>query len=235
MDTEKNDNVITIFIAGDSTAANKTPEVYPESSWGEAIGQFFNEKVRISNHAMNGRSSKSFVDEGRLQAILDQIKEGDYLFIQFAHNDEKEQDPTRYTDPRTTYKQYLRMYIDGARAKRAIPVLLTPVNRRFFENGKIINTHREYYRAMKELAEEMSVPLIEVCEKRRVLFERTGEEKTKEIFLWVKPGEYPNYPNGKQDNTHFSTKGAVEIAKLVVDGIKNDIDSPLKEYLKDNA
>jgi len=232
MDNTGNQKTITIFIAGDSTAANKTPEVFPEGSWGEVIGQFFNEKVKISNHAANGRSSKSFVEEGRLQAILDEINEGDYLFIQFGHNDEKQNDPTRYTDPQTTYKEYLKMYIDGARGKGAFPVLLTPVNRRFFENGKIINTHKEYCKAMKELAEEMSVPLIDVCEKSRVLFEQLGEEETKEIFLWVEPGKYPAYPKGKQDNTHFKKEGAVEIAKLIVDGIKNDIDCPLKEYLK---
>jgi len=197
---------IAIYIAGDSTAANKTPDVFPETGWGQVIGDFFNENVKINNHAVNGRSSKSFVEEGRLEAILKEIKAGDYLFIQFGHNDEKEQG--------------------------AYPVLLTPVNRRLFENGRIINTHREYCKAMKELALELNVPLIDVCEKSRALFEELGEEKTKEIFLWVEPGQYPAYPEGKQDNTHFSRQGAIEIAKLIVDGIKNDIDLPLKNFLK---
>ncbi len=223
---------IAIYIAGDSTAANETPDVFPETGWGQVIGDFFNENVKINNHAVNGRSSKSFVEEGRLEAILKEIKAGDYLFIQFGHNDEKEHDPSRYTEPQTTYKYYLRLFIEGARSKGAYPVLLTPVNRRLFENGRIINTHREYCKAMKELALELNVPLIDVCEKSRKLFEELGEEKTKEIFLWVEPGQYPAYPEGKQDNTHFSRQGAIEIAKLIVDGIKNDIDLPLKNFLK---
>lgn len=222
---------ITVYIAGDSTAADKVPEVFPETGWGQVIGAFFNGDVKISNHAVNGRSSMSFVEEGRLDAILKEIKAGDYLFIQFGHNDEKDYDPSRYTDPQTTYKYYLRLFIEGARGKGAYPVLLTPVNRRLFESGKIINTHREYCKAMKELALKLNVPLIDVCEKSRKLFEELGEEETKKMFLWVEPGKYPAYPDGKQDNTHFSREGAVEIARLVVDGIKNDTDLPLKEYL----
>lgn len=223
---------ITIYIAGDSTAATKKPEGFPEAGWGETLQLYFNNSVRVSNHAQNGRSSKSFINEGRLKPIMDEINNGDYLLIQFGHNDEKE-DEERHTDPGTSYKAHLMMYVDSARERGAFPILITPVNRRSFdENGKIINTHLDYWKAVKELAQSENVPLIDLCEKSRVLYEGLGEIKSKELFLWVEPGEYPGFPNGRQDNTHFNRNGAIEISKLIVDGIKNDIQCTLRDYLK---
>jgi Lysophospholipase L1 and related esterases len=223
---------ITIYIVGDSTAATKKPEGYPEAGWGETLHLFFNDRVKISNHAQNGRSSRSFFNEGRLKPIMEEINEGDFLLIQFGHNDEKD-DEERHTDPDTSYKTHLMKYVDAARERGAFPILITPVNRRSFdENGLIINTHLDYWKAVKALAESENVPIIDLCEKSRVLYESLGDEKSKELFLWVDPGQYPGFPDGRYDNTHFNRNGATEIAKLIADGIRNDISTGLKEYLK---
>lgn len=223
---------IKVFIAGDSTAASKLPEKRPETGWGEMIPQFFSEKVEFENHAVNGRSSKSFIDEDRLEKILDAIDEGDFLFIQFGHNDEKE-DVERRTEPFTTYKRYLSEYIDGARNKNANPVLLTSVMRRSFtEKGDINDTHGDYLTAMRELAQEKDVPLIDIARESKKLFEELGPEKTKDIFLWCEPGECENYPEGIKDNTHFSNSGAKVVAELVYKGIISMDVKPLSELVE---
>lgn len=224
-------DVINIYIAGDSTACNYTEDRAPRAGWGQVIDRFFKETVIVKNHAASGRSSKSFINEGLLATILEEIKPDDYLFIQFGHNDEKN-DKERRTEPYTTYKEYLTHYIKGARERGANPVLLTPISRRSFMNdGTIANTHGEYPRAMKELADEFNVPLIDMTEKTKRLFEELGEEKTKQIFLWLKPGEHKNYPDGVEDNTHLQERGAVEIAKLVIEGIKEN-KLLLKRFIK---
>lgn len=224
---------ITIFIAGDSTASTYPENRAPRAGWGQVFGQFFNEPVRVQNAAVSGRSSKSFIDEGLLNGIWDQIQPGDYLFIQFGHNDEKNEDPLRYTDPATTFRTYLTQYIEGARRKGATPILLTPVNRRKFDAGTLVLTHGAYVPAIIELASELQVPLIDMCAKSQVLFEQLGEEGAKTVFLWLQPGDSPNYPQGESDNTHFSVTGAYAIAKLVVQGIR-ELNLPLAAYLKES-
>lgn len=211
---------IKIFVAGDSTAADKQPDKRPETGWGQVIGRFFNEDVQIRNYAINGRSSKSFVDEGNLKEIAAEIGENDYLFIQFGHNDEKDV-VELHTDPQRTFKQCLAEYVTCARIAKAFPVLLTPVQRRFFnEQGGIVNTHGQYPAAMRELAREMQVPLLDLSEVSKNFFESLGDEESKRIFLWLKPGESPNYPEGVQDNTHFCEYGAIEIARLIIEEIR---------------
>lgn len=134
---------------------------------------------------------------------MTQIRSGDYLFVQFGHNDQKPDD--RYTEPFTTYKQHLRRYIDDARLKKANPVLITPVQRRSFESdGRFKNTHGDYPDAMIQLAEELRVPLIDLASKSRQLLESLGPEASKKLFLWLEPGEHPNYPDGARDDTHFA-------------------------------
>jgi lysophospholipase L1-like esterase len=224
--------IIKVFIAGDSTAATKLPEKKPETGWGEMIPSFFTDEVEFVNCAVNGRSTKSFIDEGRLQEISEAISAGDFLFIEFGHNDEKPKED-RHTDPFTTYKSYLTQYIDVARNADAYPVLLTSIQRRSFdESGKIQDTHGDYLVAMRELARELKVPLIDMSNKSIAFFEELGPEKTKEIFLWVKAGENPNYPNGVQDNTHFCENGAKVMANLVVEGILEEKLEPLCSLLK---
>lgn len=166
------------------------------------LARFLSDGVLIRNEAASGRSSKSFIEEGRLERIMTQIRSGDYLFVQFGHNDQKPDD--RYTEPFTTYKQHLRRYIDDARLKKANPVLITPVQRRSFESdGRFKNTHGDYPDAMIQLAEELRVPLIDLASKSRQLLESLGPEASKKLFLWLEPGEHPNYPDGARDDTHF--------------------------------
>ncbi|MBR8641020.1 rhamnogalacturonan acetylesterase [Streptomyces tuirus] len=197
----------TLYIAGDSTAAQKYADAAPETGWGMALPFFLRHGLTVANHAVNGRSSKSFVDEGRLDAILGAIKPGDLLLIQFAHNDEKVEDPTRYTEPWTTYQDHLRMYVDGARARGARPVLATAVERRRFDaNGKAVPTHGEYPAAMRALAAEERVALLDVQALSLALWQELGVEETKKYFNWTA---------SEQDNTHFNPPGAIAVARLV--------------------
>jgi lysophospholipase L1-like esterase len=198
----------TLYIAGDSTAAQKYTDVAPETGWGMALPFFLHKDRPVANHAVNGRSSKSFVDEGRLGVILRQIQPGDFLLIQFGHNDAKVSDPARYTEPWTTYQDHLRMYIDGARARGARPVLATSVERRKFDAaGKALSTHGEYPAAMRALAKEEQVTLLDIQALSIALWQRLGVEETKKYFNWTAT---------EQDNTHFNPPGAIAVARLVV-------------------
>ncbi|MFI6658407.1 rhamnogalacturonan acetylesterase [Streptomyces sp. NPDC050523] len=197
----------TLHIAGDSTAAQKYADAAPETGWGMALPFFLREDLVVANHAVNGRSSKSFVDEGRLDAILALIRPGDLLLVQFAHNDEKSEDPARYTEPWTTYQDYLRRYVDGARAHGARPVLATPVERRRFDaDGNAVPTHGDYPAAMRALAERERVALLDIEALSLALWQELGVEETKVYFNWTAT---------EQDNTHFNPPGAIAVARLV--------------------
>lgn len=223
--------VITIYLAGDSTVAAAPRSRAPRAGWGEMLDDWFDDNVMVKNMAASGRSAKSFVEEGRLARLLHEMKKGDYLFIQFGHNDEKVNDPARHTEPFTTYQAYLKQYIDGARAKGATPVLITPVERRRFSaDGRALDSHGPYPAAMKALAKQEHVPFIDLTAKSKQRFEQLGPERTKRWFLWLAPGEHPNYPNGISDNTHFHQRGAKEIARLVVEGIV-ELNLPLRRHL----
>jgi lysophospholipase L1-like esterase len=225
-------NRITVYLAGDSTVSNYDDSLAPRAGWGQVFDRLFDDKIVVKNEASSGRSSKSFIDEGRLDSILNQMEKGDYLFIQFGHNDEKVEDPARYTEPHTTYKSYLKQYIDGARAKGATPVLVTPVERRrFTTEGMARDSHGEYPAAMKELGLEENVPVIDLTAKSKTFFQQLGSEGTKDIFLWLDAGENVNYPNGVQDNTHFQESGAEEIARLVLEGIEENRLVPLRNHM----
>jgi lysophospholipase L1-like esterase len=197
----------TLYIAGDSTAAQKYADAAPESGWGMALPFFLRKDLPVANHAVNGRSSKSFVDEGRLEVILGEIRPGDFLLVQFGHNDEKKEDPARYTEPWSTYQEYLRMYVDGARARGARPVLATSVERRRFDAaGTAVTSHGEYPAAMRALAAEEGVALLDVQALSLALWQRLGVEATKTYFNWTAT---------EQDNTHFNPPGAIEVARIV--------------------
>ncbi|GAA3782756.1 rhamnogalacturonan acetylesterase [Streptomyces phyllanthi] len=199
--------VRTLYIAGDSTAAQKYADAAPETGWGMALPFFLSNAVSVSNHAVNGRSSKSFVDEGRLDAILEAIRPGDLLLIQFGHNDSKATDPARYTEPWTTYQDYLRQYIDGARARGARPVLATSVERRRFDaEGNAQRSLGEYPAAMRALSEKEGVALLDIEALSFALWQRLGVEETKKYFNWTET---------EQDNTHFNPPGAIAVARLV--------------------
>ncbi|MFG3201585.1 rhamnogalacturonan acetylesterase [Streptomyces sp. NPDC048192] len=197
----------TLYIAGDSTAAQKYAGEAPETGWGMALPFFLHKEWKVDNRAVDGRSSKSFADEGRLDAVLSVIRPGDLLLVQFAHNDEKAADPTRYTEPWTTYQQYLRLYIDGARSRGARPVLATPVERRRFDaDGNAVPTHGDYPAAMRALAKEEGVALLDIEALSLALWQRLGAEETKAYFNWTAT---------EQDNTHFNPPGAIAAARLV--------------------
>ncbi len=201
----------TLYIAGDSTAAQKFADAAPETGWGMALPFFLGKGVAVSNHAVNGRSSKSFFDEGRLDAVLGVIAPGDLLLIQFGHNDEKVADPVRYTEPWSTYQDYLRLYVDGARARGARPVLATSVERRKFDSGgNAVPTHGDYPAAMRALAEEEHVALLDIQAQSIALWQELGVEETKKYFNWTET---------EQDNTHFNPPGAIAVARLVAAGL----------------
>lgn len=224
-------STLTLFLAGDSTVTDQPEDGYPYAGWGQLLPALFRHDVCVDNHAQSGRSSRSFIEEGRLEAILQQIKPGDFLMIQFGHNDEKP-DP-RGTDPFTTYKQHLLRYIEAAREKLAHVVLVTPVHRRYFNpNGTLSDTHGDYIKAMQELAAETDTPLIDLAARSKRLFEAAGPEGSKDLFMWVYPGEYMNFPAGVRDNTHFQEQGGEAIARLIADGIRDLQLQPLLMYLR---
>jgi lysophospholipase L1-like esterase len=223
---------VTIFLAGDSTMAPKLPEKRPETGWGEMLGQHFKDgKVRVENRAMNGRSSRTFISEGRWQKITDEAKKGDFVFIQFGHNDAAKDRVDRYTPPED-YKKNLIRFVEEVRAKGATPVLFTPVmRRRFDKDGKFYDTHGEYPGLVKTVAHEYKVALIDMHRLSEDVIIRYGVEGSKKLFLQLKPGENANYPNGVDDNTHFSPLGAEEMAKVVVLAIRESKLS-LKKFLR---
>ncbi|MBO3737577.1 rhamnogalacturonan acetylesterase [Actinoplanes flavus] len=207
----------TVFVAGDSTAATYAVADHPRAGWGQALPVFLRYDIRVVNEALSGASSKSFVDLGRLDRILAAIGPGDVLLVSFGHNDSKTADPARYTEPWTTFQDHLRLYLDGARAARATPILVTPVERRrFTAEGTPYLSHGEYPAAMRDLATTTRTPLIDLTDLSFALWGELGPEATKDHFLWLDAGESPHYPDGVADNTHFQAHGAIEVARLVV-------------------
>ena len=212
---------IRIFLAGDSTISIKEVKAYPETGWGMPFVHFWDSTVTVVNRAKNGRSTKTFISEGLWNSIITEAGEGDYIFIQFGHNDEAKEKLERYTTP-AEYRANLIKFIEESRARKATPVLLTPVSRRRFDKeGKIMQTHEEYSGLVREIAKEKKVTIIDLDEKNRALYQSFGPENSKQLFLQLQPGEHPNYPEGRNDNTHFNEYGARLIAQLVLAEIRN--------------
>jgi lysophospholipase L1-like esterase len=206
----------TIYTIGDSTMADKKPDVYPETGWCQVLGSYFDETVTVENHARNGRSSKSFIDEGRWQAVLDSLEPGDFVFIQFGHNDQKQYDSTRYTTAFSTYTENLQRFVNQSREKGASPILFTSiVRRKFGEDGKLVDTHGDYPEATRMLAKRLDVPLIDLQKLTEEWVNSLGDEPSKEMYLWTPPSM--NYPDGRKDDTHLSEMGALSIVQLVLD------------------
>jgi lysophospholipase L1-like esterase len=212
---------ITVYLAGDSTMAEKRPDRRPETGWGEALQQHFDPgTVRVANHAANGRSTRTFIAEGRWRLIVDSLRPGDYVFIQFGHNDGSKEKVDRYTPP-DDYRANLVRMVGDVRARRAHPVLLTPIRRRKFDaEGKLVDTHGEYPDLVRAVAAEQRVPLIDMHGSTADLLARWGADSSRTLFLQLAPGAHPNYPNGIEDNTHLRPLGAELLARLAVDGIR---------------
>lgn len=223
---------VVVYLAGDSTMAEKKPEKRPETGWGEMFQQYFDaEKVRIENHAQNGRSTKTFISENRWQTIVDKLKKGDYVFIQFGHNDSAKDKGERYTPPED-YRKNLIRFVEEVRAKKANPVLLTPVvRRRFDKDGNFYDSHGEYPDLVRGVAREYKVALIDMHRASEAVIKKYGVEDSRKLFLQLKAGENANYPNGIEDNTHFSPLGAEEMARLAVAGIRAE-KIGLRKFLK---
>jgi lysophospholipase L1-like esterase len=212
---------ITVFLAGDSTMAAKRAEKRPETGWGEFLQTHLDEgKVCVDNHAMNGRSTRTFISEGRWQAILDKLRAGDYVFIQFGHNDSSKEKLDRYTPPED-YRANLLRFVGEVRARKATPVLLTPVmRRRFDKDGRTQDSHGVYPDIVRRIAAEQKVALIDMHRKSEKVLVRYGVEESKKLFLQLAAGEHANYPQGVNDNTHFSPLGAEIMAALAAEGIR---------------
>jgi lysophospholipase L1-like esterase len=213
---------ITIWLCGDSTMSIKEKKAYPETGWGMPFIYFWDSIVNIENLAKNGRSTSSFRNEGLWKKVVDDAGEGDYVFIQFGHNDEVPTKKTYTTE--VEFKNNLKQYVVEARSKKATPILLTPMARRKFDaNGKVEGTHEVYSQIVRDVAKEEKVILFDMDKKTQQLYQQLGVENSKLLFLQLKPGEHPNYPEGKEDNTHFNELGARLVAQLVLAEIKNQI------------
>ena len=207
---------------GDSTMSIKEKKTYPETGWGMPFVYFWDSTVTIENLAKNGRSTSSFRNEGLWQIVLDKAAEGDYVFIQFGHNDEVSTKKTYTTE--TEFKNNLRQYVSEARSKKAIPILLTPMARRKFDvAGKIEGTHDVYSQIVRDVAKEEKVVLFDMDKITQQLYQQFGVENSKLLFMQLKPNEHPNYPDGRDDNTHFNELGARLIAQLVLVEIRSQI------------
>lgn len=221
----------TLYTIGDSTMANKkNPDKNPEHGWAQVLQPFFTENIVVENKALNGRSTKSFIDEKRWDSICIKLKKGDYVFIEFGHNDEKIEDSTRYTNPHTSYRYNLIRFVKDSRKKGAIPVLLTPIARRNFnEKGVLVPTHGDYSLETRLVAQEYKVPFIDLGYYTELLEQSYGPEKSKQLHLHFKAGENAYYDKDKADDTHLSLKGATAIAQIVVNQIKTLEDPALKK------
>ena len=244
----KQDRVTTIFIIGDSTAAKKDlSSGSPERGWGMALQCYFDDQIRVDNHAVNGRSSKSFINEGRWDKVLSLMKPGDYIIIQFGHNDQKPQ-PARHTDPGSTFDYNLAKFIRETREHGGIPVVMNSVVRRNFaiearanaddeslrsttfadgagqiEGDSLIETHGLYAVAPRDVAQRMNAHFVDATAITRQLEQGLGVEASKKLHMWFKPGEHPALPDGRQDNTHYNIYGAHVVASLLADALCQEI------------
>jgi lysophospholipase L1-like esterase len=211
-----------IWLIGDSTMAAKKPERKPESGWGVSLADFVNDKAIIHNHAASGRSTLSFINEGRWNTVYDSIQKGDYVVIQFGHNDEKNEEKL-HTEPFGTFKTNLRKFIEESRKKGANPIICSSIVRRHFDGkGNLIDTHGDYITAAKEIATETKTPYVDMERLTKKLVAEMGPDKSKEIY---------NFTNKKQDSTHVNFKGADLIADLFVKEAKKEL-LPIAKFFK---
>jgi lysophospholipase L1-like esterase len=220
----------TIFIASDSTAAAYTQYQYPLTGWGDRIKNYFTDDVVVDDQAKAGRSSKSFIEEGALDTIVNRIRTNDYLFVMMAINDAAS-DAARKTNPSTTFKAYLRIYVNAARSHGATPVFVTSQTKRTFDiYGRFFNSVGAYPQAMRDLGAELNVPVIDLNAKSINVFDVIGPEATTNAYMFLPPGQYTYWPNGDADYIHLQDRGATLLAKQVVDGIREH-KLPIAQYI----
>lgn len=219
-------DVTTVFLCGNSTVVDQEDE--PWASWGQMITRWFGPMVAIANFAESGLSCTTFLAQLRLDKILSQLKKGDYVIVEFGHNDEKEKrdgDGAWYS-----YSRNLKIFVDRVKAAGGYIIFCTPTARRFFKDGRIENTHGDYPAAMKVVAEREQVPVIDLTRMSTIFYETLGEEGSKKALVHYPANTFPNQEKALADNTHFNPYGAWEIAKMVVMGLKK-MHSPLAAYL----
>jgi len=201
---------MTIHYIGDSTVQVNNIYTYPQTGMGQTLSLYLREDVRVSSYAKNGRSTKSFLDEGRFEPVKAAMQPGDFLFVQFGHNDEKD-DPLRHTDPFGSFQDNLRLFIAAARERGAHPVLLTPIARRLFKDADTFCTgsHGDYPEAVRQVGKQTGVPVIDLTTETESYLAALGDEPSKLLFVWPK------------DNTHLKYEGAVRMCSFVAEGLEN--------------
>lgn len=210
----------TIFWAGDSTVKQNSIATYPQTGIGQAFHRYVrNMQVQIENHAENGRSTKSFIDEGRLAAIYDRIQPGDFLFIQFGHNDEKADDPVRYADPETDFPANLEKFVNVARNKGAVPVFITPLTRWNRNNPGAKFRHDAWAASYRRTAQRLDVALIDLTRMSEELVDSLGDRARTDFYMNIPAGVYPAFPDGLTDGTHLQPLGALTFAGLIARGL----------------
>ena len=223
---------MNIFIMGDSTCKQNNFLTYPQFGWGQLLHLFVKEDVLVFDYAENGRSTKSFIDEGRFERILNEMKPGDFVICQFGHNDEKIQDPTRYTAPFASYQDNLDYFAKNVEAKGGHIVFATSITRHKFVDGVCINTHGDYPKAMLEYAKKTNHTCVDMNQATIDLYNEIGEEESSKFHMIFGAGKYSLYPEGKDDHSHLVFNGALTIAKLFVDLISKT-DDPINNVLLD--
>lgn len=251
-------DTITVFMIGDSTMANKPlDKENQERGWGQMLPIYLEGAIKVDNHAVNGRSSKSFIDEGRWEKVREQIRPGDYVIIQFGHNDEKAKSPDRYTVPGSTFDANLKKFVNETREKGGTPILMNSIVRRNFpangiaaaqtddrqktwkkglenypaEGDTLVDTHGDYRIAPKNVAEEMGVVFIDMNTLTHELVQGLGKDSSKDLFMWMPVGKYEFAPNGRIDNTHLNVYGGIVVSRLAVNALAEEVPA-LKPYIR---
>lgn len=222
---------ITIYLVGGSTMQKYNEEETPMRGWGQYLASFFDDKVELVNKAIGGRSTRTFIEEERWKWIVDHLQKDDWVFIQFGHNDQST-NPARHTSPED-YRKNLIMFINEVKSKKANPVLLTPITMRIFDkNEEVKNGLGVYPDIVREVAATSKIPLIDLNKKTSEYVSQLGNEASKDLYMWLQPGEHPKYPQGLKDNTHLQKAGAIKFASLAVEEIKNLNLKPLVKHLE---
>lgn len=230
---------VTLFLVGDSTMADKSElDISPERGWGQLFPTYLKTdgSILVRNHAKNGRSTKSFINEGRWEVVMSQIQKGDYVIIQFGHNDEKKNDSTRYTDL-TQYRTNLLRMVNDVKSKHATPILATPCCRRYFKADGTFRSghHGGYPEAVRQVALYAGVNLIDAEKFTEEWLKNEGKDNSKKYFMHVAKGEAKKFPDGKKDNTHFREAGALKVGKMIAEDIVRQKIKGLSDYIDPNA
>ena len=251
-------DTITVFMVGDSTMADKPlDKENQERGWGQMLPIYLEGAIKVDNHAVNGRSSKSFIDEGRWDKVREQIRPGDYVIIQFGHNDEKAKSPDRYTVPGSTFDANLKKFVNETREKGGTPILMNSIVRRNFpangiaaaqtddrqktwkkglenypaEGDTLVDTHGDYRIAPRNVAEEMDVVFVDMNALTHELVQGLGRDNSRDLFMWMPVGKYEFAPQGRIDNTHLNVYGGIVVSRLAVNALAEKVPA-LKPYIR---